>query len=300
MGNWNGLSLREKADLIREYVNGGVLDLDTMRRHYNSFDEGGKKGTHVPSQAIKDYIKKTESFKSGWYLDGNGVPTVGYGFTGKYFKDKYLDGITREQADKEFDRILGNFADMVKTYTPNYDSLNQNQKDALLSYMYNVGPGNYTKKSPKFQQALKDKDWEAVARNMDIGYNDKRNPGLRKRRDYERNMFLSGISQASGPDNNGGKFVNYYEMFRDMSPHPLPKAPTMVPDGAGIAGDGHVSMSSSLPDFSLVNHAYIPTLGRRGGRALADNAVNVEVPSTQYILEDLWKRLSEDNDSVTL
>ena len=39
------------------------------------------------------------------------------------------------------------------------------------------------------QQALKDKNWDIVSENIDAGYNDKRNPGLRKRRDYERNLF---------------------------------------------------------------------------------------------------------------
>lgn len=40
MGNWNDLSIRERADLIRMYMDGGVLDLPSMRKHYNSLAEG--------------------------------------------------------------------------------------------------------------------------------------------------------------------------------------------------------------------------------------------------------------------
>ena len=37
MGNWDNLSIKDRAELIRVYVNGGILDLDTIRNHYNSF-----------------------------------------------------------------------------------------------------------------------------------------------------------------------------------------------------------------------------------------------------------------------
>ena len=41
MGNWNDLSIRERADLIRMYMDGGVMSIPQMRKHYNSFDKGG-------------------------------------------------------------------------------------------------------------------------------------------------------------------------------------------------------------------------------------------------------------------
>ena len=48
------------------------------------------------------------------------------------------------------------------------------------------------------QQALKDKNWDIVSENIDAGYNDKRNPGLRKRRDYERNLFNTPVEYKYG------------------------------------------------------------------------------------------------------
>ena len=38
---WSALSMSEKADLIKIYVKGGILDLNTIREHYNYFSDGG-------------------------------------------------------------------------------------------------------------------------------------------------------------------------------------------------------------------------------------------------------------------
>lgn len=294
MGNWNDLSIRERADLIRMYMDGGVMSIPQMREHYNSFGNGG----HKPSQSIKDYIKKTEGFRSNWYLDGNGVPTVGYGFTGKYYKEKYPDGMTREQADKEFDRVLDKFAGMVKTHTPNYDSLSQNQKDALLSYMYNVGPGNYTKKSPKFQQALRDKDWNAAAQHMDIGYNDKRNPGLRKRRDYERNLFLNSTSPFS--PYSSASFPNYYEETKNSAQFSLDPAAYSTPKVgmpslyyAQSSPYEDVDFSSPLPEFNseyIANSGFSSPSLQKHQRRVSEASV-YKAPTSEEIIGDLWNRL---------
>ena len=39
---WSALSMKERADLISTYVSGGVMDLAEMKRHYNSFGDGGR------------------------------------------------------------------------------------------------------------------------------------------------------------------------------------------------------------------------------------------------------------------
>ena len=302
MSNWDDLSIRERADLIGLYMDGGILDLPSMRKHYNSFAEGGDK-SYSPSKSIKDYIKKTEAFRPNWYLDGNGIPTVGYGFTGEYYKNKYPDGMTKEQADEEFEKTISKFASLVKTHTPNYGSLSQNQKDALLSYMYNVGPGNYTAKSPKFQQALKDKDWNAVASHMDIGYNDKRNPGLRKRRDYERELFLSSDatqSLASSP------FPNYYDQVKaasklSLNPEEYSSAPIGMPSiyYAESSPYRNIDFSSPLPSFiPSTQETKINLIPRKGRRATAKHFVP-EIPSNDEIIRDLFEALNNEYD-VTL
>lgn len=180
--------------------------------HYN--DDGTKfqDGGYKPSQEIIDYIKKTEGFRDKWYKDGNGIDTIGYGFTGSRIKKLYPNGITREQADKEFSDSIAKRALVLAKDTPNWNKLSQNQRDALLSYHYNVGESSYRNKHKKLQQALADSDWENVMLNMDAGYNDKKNPGLRTRRDYERELFRSGmVASLTGDEEKA--FRDWYDRY---------------------------------------------------------------------------------------
>ena len=200
---WKDLTINEKARLMNIFRSGGVVSLNDMRRIYDQslqpslvetpYSNAYAGGGYIPSDDIKDYIKKTEAFRSNWYNDGNGIPTVGYGFTGKKVKELYPDGMTRAQADAYFDDLINRSAARMSQLTPNMDRLTQNQQDALFSYFYNIGEGNYSKGSPKMQQALQDFDLGTVVENIDAGYNDTRNPGLKKRRDYERALFQKDI-----------------------------------------------------------------------------------------------------------
>lgn len=190
--------------------------------HYN--DDGTKfeGGGYTPSKEIIDYIKKTEGFRDKWYKDGNGIDTIGYGFTGSRIKKLYPNGITREQADKEFSDSIAKRALVLAKDTPNWNKLSQNQRDALLSYHYNVGEGSYRNKHKKLQQALADSDWENVVLNMDAGYNDKKNPGLRTRRDYERELFRSGmVASLTGDEEKAFRdWYNRYARSQNLDPNP--------------------------------------------------------------------------------
>lgn len=149
---------------------------------------------YTPSESILNYIKDTEAFRDKWYQDGNGVWTVGYGFTGDDVRKRYPNGMTKAEADQYFADTVNRRVPMFMQATPNFDKLNQNQRDALFSYYYNIGHGGYTRKSPTMQSALKNMDLDAVVNNIDFGYNDKKNRGLRKRRDYERSLFTKPMS----------------------------------------------------------------------------------------------------------
>ena len=190
--------------------------------HYNDDGTKFKDGGYTPSQEIIDYIKKTEGFRDKWYKDGNGIDTIGYGFTGSRIKKLYPNGITREQADKEFADSIAKRALILAKDTPNWNKLSQNQRDALLSYHYNVGEGSYRNKHKKLQQALADSDWENVVLNMDAGYNDKKNPGLRTRRDYERELFRSGmVASLTGDEEKA--FRDWYDRYsrsQNLDPNP--------------------------------------------------------------------------------
>lgn len=186
VGHWDG----------ETFIPGKFNDLMSINRIKNNNDTNNN-SEYIPSENIINYIKNTEGFRDKWYQDSKGIWTVGYGFTGSKVRKMFPNGMTREQADKYLADSLNIRKQILQRDTPNWDSLNQNQRDALLSYHYNIGEGNY-RNSPKMQQALKDKSWDIVSENIDAGYNDKKNPGLRKRRDYERNLFNTPVEYEYG------------------------------------------------------------------------------------------------------
>lgn len=187
VGHWDG----------DNFISGSFNDLIAARTDRPTKQLEYNKQPYEPSKEIIDYIKSTEGFRDKWYQDGKGIWTIGYGFTGSKVRKMFPNGMTREQADKYLTDSLNVRKQILQKDTPNWDSLNQNQRDALLSYHYNIGEGNY-RNSPKMQKGLEEKDWDTVSKNIDAGYNDKKNPGLRKRRDYERNLFNTPVEYKYG------------------------------------------------------------------------------------------------------
>lgn len=97
-------------------------------------------GRNISSNGL-NIIKKYEGCYLTSYKCPAGVWTIGYGHT-KGVKSGLA--ITQAQADallksdcKQFEAYVNN-----KTYVPLTDKLNQNQFDALVSFAFNVGPGN--------------------------------------------------------------------------------------------------------------------------------------------------------------
>lgn len=297
MDNWSKLPIRERAELINMYLDGGVMSISQMRDHYNSFGKGGYK----PSQKIKDYIKKTEAFRSDWYDDSGGVQTVGYGFTGKKFQEQYPNGMTREQADKEFEKVISKFADSLAVLTPNFEKLSQNQKDALLSYIYNIGPGNY-QKSRGLQDALQKEDWEGVARNINAGYNNTKLPGLRKRRDYERTLFLGDTPVSTTPSSSNqearSSYTNvppsfWYEAYK-ASAAPTTKIPEAIPERQEekVFSSNNPLIEFTYPEESVSSSFSLPVAKRRTSRVQEA----IPVPSNEEIIGDLFNRINNEEN----
>lgn len=148
-----------------------------------------------PSDDILEYIKKFEGFHKGWIDDGKGNKTTGWGFKiTPELKRKYPDGMTKEQADKYFkDVAIPNRVKLFIDAVPNIEKYTQNQLDALFDLFYNIGYGKFTKGSPSLQLALNNYDIEKIIKEMDHDYNDKRVPGAKIRRDFERDLFMQNI-----------------------------------------------------------------------------------------------------------
>ncbi len=173
----------------------GKLYYDAKVKAANKNNVDEETISYYPSLETVQYIKGKEAFRPNIYHDGKGIPTIGYGTTqstkaGKNaFKLYGKTGMTEEQASSVFNETVREMLPNFISATPNFNRLNDNQRNALFSYYYNVGHGGYTRKSPKLQQALKDFNLDEVVNQMDFGYYDTKNSGLRKRRDEERALF---------------------------------------------------------------------------------------------------------------
>lgn len=84
-------------------------------------------------------LKQLEGLRTRAYLDGAGVPTIGYGNTyhPNGVKVKLGDVITADQADSYLRSIVQDYENTVRKIIT--VPLTQNQYDALVCFVYNIG-----------------------------------------------------------------------------------------------------------------------------------------------------------------
>ncbi|HFO1371968.1 lysozyme [Pseudomonas aeruginosa] len=136
-----------------------------------------------------DLIKSFEGLRLSAYQDSVGVWTIGYGTTRGV--TRYMT-ITVEQAE----RMLSND---IQRFEPEMDKLvkvplNQNQWDALMSFVYNLGAANLA--SSTLLKLLNKGDYQGAADQFSrwVNAGGKRLGGLVKRRAAERVLFLEPLS----------------------------------------------------------------------------------------------------------
>jgi|TARA_R110001592_G_scaffold7653_1_gene42419 lysozyme len=89
------------------------------------------------SEEGKSLIKKFEGCELTAYKCAAGVPTIGYG----HIKGVSMgDTITQEQADEMFNHEMHEYETYVNTAVT--VPLSQNQYDAIVSWVFNLGNGN--------------------------------------------------------------------------------------------------------------------------------------------------------------
>lgn len=134
-------------------------------------------------------IKKREALRLKAYLDTGGVPTIGYGHTHGV---KLGDVCTQEQAERwlEGDASIAELAvnNLVRV------SLNQNQFDALVCFVFNIGVAAFA--ASTLLRKLNASDYEGAANQFGrwIYDNGKVVSGLVNRRAAERDLFISELA----------------------------------------------------------------------------------------------------------
>lgn len=164
-----------------------------------------------PSENILKYLKSWEKFEPELYDDKKGNITIGYGFHLPHLLKKYKNGITVEEADKEFEGVVNTFVPEFIRRTPNFENLNNNQRDALFSLFYNTGGPEYSK-SPMLFKYLKEGDYDKAVKEINHNENEKGMGGQKKRRAFERRVFSAPTDQPWMVDDDSN-----YVLIEDKS-----------------------------------------------------------------------------------
>jgi lysozyme len=91
----------------------------------------------IPQKAV-ELVKQLEGLRLRAYPDQGGVWTIGYGHTGKVVPGMT---ITQEKADALLEEDLETALHWVKAYV--HVPLNEGQLSALLSFVLNIGGGEF-------------------------------------------------------------------------------------------------------------------------------------------------------------
>jgi lysozyme len=148
-----------------------------------------------PSQKAVDLIKQFEGFRKDAYICPAGVPTIGYGATtwGNGQKVKMGEVVSMTLAEK---LLMADLEKRSKSLAGL--KVNQNQFDALISFVYNLGIGAF-RGSTLFRKVQQDPN-DPTIRAEFMKWNKARVAGklvelrvLTRRRDAEANLYYAEI-----------------------------------------------------------------------------------------------------------
>ena len=148
-----------------------------------------------PSQKAVDLIKQFEGFRKDAYICPAGVPTIGYGATtwGNGQKVKLGEIVSMTIAEKLLTVDLEKRSKSLAGL-----KINQNQFDALISFVYNLGIGAF-RGSTLFRKVQQNPD-DPTIRAEFMKWNKARVGGklvelrgLTRRRDAEANLYYAEI-----------------------------------------------------------------------------------------------------------
>ena len=134
-------------------------------------------------------IEKFEGFSPIPYICPVGKPTIGFGST--FYEDGTPVKMTDKPITKERARELVRWYCETQIKYPR-DDLNNDQKAAVCSLIFNIGQGAFDRS--KCKKAIVAGDWTEAHRQWDwVTANGKLLPGLVIRRQKEKKLFFKGL-----------------------------------------------------------------------------------------------------------
>lgn len=146
------------------------------------------------SQRGLDLIRRHEGFSAIIYKCPAGYPTIGYGHVVTPAEQvKYAQGITRVEATSllQLDVAKAFNAALRLTRVP----LNQNELDALTSFIFNLGAGAYQRSTLRQRLNRGDKEGTAAEFKRWVYAGGRKLPGLVARRNEESLLFAEPVAQ---------------------------------------------------------------------------------------------------------
>ncbi|MFN6991805.1 MAG: lysozyme [Fervidobacterium sp.] len=138
----------------------------------------------------KELIKKFEGLRLKAYKCPAGIWTIGYGHTKGVTKGME---ITQEQAEKILENDIAEIAEQIKKLGL---QLNENQFNAILSFVFNIGIGKFA--GSTMCRLLRQKNYKDAGNEFYrwCYAGGKVLEGLKKRREAERELFFRGENEV--------------------------------------------------------------------------------------------------------
>lgn len=269
-------------------------DMQKTNSNENSNNNNGRKKYaaggrgHISNRGV-NLIGTFEGFMPRIYKDSGGVETIGYGETDRDFINKYRGRqISRAEATQQLRNRAQWFYDQVANKTVGWDKLNQDQRDVLTSYAYNIGVGGY-QRHKKLLAAIAAGDYNLAAKNINAGMNDARNPGLRKRRLKEQFIFTNGY---------GGDLFNSYNKIHTNGDTKGFVKPVVVAPTATNLNEGFMTNVVPKPDPMLKDFEDLERLRYMGGALPQFKAGGKVADRTNLFKKNPYAESRIDNTAV--
>lgn len=265
-------------------------DMQKANSNENTNNNGRKKYAaggrgHISNRGV-NLIGTFEGFMPRIYKDSGGVETIGYGETDRDFINRYRGRqISRAEATQQLRNRAQWFYDQVANKTVGWDKLNQDQRDVLTSYAYNIGVGGY-QRHKKLLAAIAAGDYNLAAKNINAGMNDARNPGLRKRRLKEQFIFTNGY--------DGDLFNSYNKIHVNGDTKGFVK-PTPVVPTANNLNEGFMTNVVPKPDPMLKDFEDLERLRYMGSR-LPQFKAGGKIKNDSFDVDKYFEEARRKND----
>jgi lysozyme len=259
------------------------------------------------SQEGVSLIKKYEGLRLRAYLCPAGVWTIGYGTTGPHIKQGMV--ITTSEAESFLEDDLNKFGSGVLSACAAAVP-NQHEFDAMVCFAYNVGLANF--KGSHVLSYFKSGNKEAAANAFMLwtkAHDPKTHqlvvlPGLVKRRNDERTLFLSGGLDTTVPRPvSNVRAVEVPEAsVVPVAPKPLSKSREIIGGSVvGLGGVGQLISGLTADDATVIKKSTTELQTDSNNSHLFKTMHLPEIAAAMTVTLSLfivWKRFSDRKSGV--